>query len=339
VSEAPVLTVDELSVAFATEHGWVPVTDRVSFDVGARETVGLVGESGCGKSVTALSIMRLIPMPPGRIDSGRALFQGRNLAALSEEEMSELRGNRIAMVFQEPMTSLDPAFTVGEQIAEVVRRHRGAHRREAWRRAVEMLGVVGIPVPQRRADEYPHAFSGGMRQRVMIAMALACEPVLLIADEPTTALDVTIQAQIIDLLRDLQERFQMSLLLVTHDLGVVADLCHRVIVMYAGQVVESGTADQIFYSPRHPYTEALFECLPQLARGRRLAGIPGTVPPPHAFPAACRFHPRCRHAVGGRCDVQAPELLGDGAGHSVRCLRADELHLSGVVSESAEAVR
>jgi oligopeptide/dipeptide ABC transporter ATP-binding protein len=331
--------VDELSVAFATEHGWVAVTDRVSFDVGARETVGLVGESGCGKSVTALSIMRLIPMPPGRIESGRALFKGQDLASLGEEEMSELRGNRIAMVFQEPMTSLDPAFTVGEQIAEVVRRHRQVNRREAWLRAVEMLGVVGIPSPKRRADEYPHAFSGGMRQRVMIAIALACGPDLLIADEPTTALDVTIQAQIIDLLRDLQERFQMSLLLVTHDLGVVADLCHRVIVMYAGQVVESGTADQIFYSPRHPYTEALFECLPQLARGSRLAGIPGTVPPPHAFPAACRFHPRCRHAVGGRCDVQAPALISGASGHAVRCLRADELHLSGVVSESTEAAR
>jgi oligopeptide/dipeptide ABC transporter ATP-binding protein len=331
-----VLSVEGMSVSFATEHGRVNVTEGVSFHVGPKETVGLVGESGCGKSVTALSIMRLIPDPPGRIDSGRVLFDGQDLASLSEAEMSDLRGNKIAMVFQEPMTSLDPAFTVGEQIAEVVRRHTDVGRAKAWARAVETLGIVGIPNPSRRADDYPHSFSGGMRQRVMIAMALALEPKLLIADEPTTALDVTIQAQIIDLLRSLREQVGMSLLLVTHDLGVVAETCDRVTVMYAGQIIESASVDEIFYSPKHPYTQALFECLPQVASGLHLHGIPGTVPPPHAFPKACRFHPRCSFAVAGRCDTLVPSLEEFGSNRLVRCLRAHELALPGVAGAVSE---
>ena len=332
-----VLSVEGLTVSFATEHGRVRVTEDVSFHVGARETVGLVGESGCGKSVTALSIMRLIPDPPGRIDGGRVLFDGQDLASMTEDEMSDIRGNRIAMVFQEPMTSLDPAFTVGEQIAEVIRRHTEVGRSKAAARAVEMLGVVGIASPARRANDYPHSFSGGMRQRVMIAMALALEPRLLIADEPTTALDVTIQAQILDLLRSLRDQFGMSLLLVTHDLGVVAETCDRVTVMYAGQVIESAGIDDTFYSPRHPYTQALFECLPQVASGAHLHGIPGTVPPAHAFPRACRFHPRCTFAQAGRCDTVAPLLVESGPGRLVRCLRAGELALPGIVGTAASS--
>ena len=244
--------------------------------------------------------------------------------------MTAVRGNDVAMVFQEPMTSLDPAFTVGDQIAEVVRRHQGLGRRAAWGRAVDMLGLVGIPRPAQRARDYPHAFSGGMRQRAMIAIALACDPRVLIADEPTTALDVTTQAQILELLRELQARFGMAVVFVTHDLGVVADVCDRVAVMYAGEVIETAAVDDLFYRPQHPYTEGLLGCMPQEHQRERLRTIPGVVPPPQAFPAGCRFHPRCGYCEPGRCTTGRPELAPSAFGHASRCVRAGELLLRGV---------
>ena len=330
--QPPLLSVRDLEVQFATDEGMVPVVQGVSFDVAPGEVVGLVGESGCGKSVTSLSILRLINDPPGRITKGEIHFDGRDLLTLTEREMQEIRGGRIAMVFQEPMTSLDPAFTVGEQIAATYRRHRGGSQRAAWTRAVEMMNLVGIPSAHRRAKDYPHMFSGGMRQRVMIAIALCCEPPLLIADEPTTALDVTIQAQVLDLLQDLQARMGMAIVFVTHDLGVVSQVCDRVVVMYAGQVVETGTTGPLFQGPRHPYTHGLLQCLPSEHIGERLRPIPGTVPPPTFMPPGCRFHPRCPHAQPGRCDVDPVPLLPITSTRSTRCVRAEELVLEGVPS-------
>ena len=326
------LSVRDLRVDFATETGMARVVDGVSFDVAAGEVVGIVGESGCGKSVTSLAIMGLIPTPPGRISGGSIHLDGIDLLAQSERSMSRLRGDRLAMIFQEPMTSLDPAFTVGEQIAATVRRHRGGSKRAAWERAVELLGTVGIPAPRQRAKEYPHMFSGGMRQRVMIAIALTCEPSLLIADEPTTALDVTVQAQVLDLLRRLQETFGMAIVFVTHDLGVVAEICDHVLVMYAGEVVEEAPADGLFEIPRHPYTEGLIGCLPSEHVGERLQAIPGSVPAPGRLPGGCLFHPRCRHAVPGVCDAAPVALEPVGAGRRTRCARHDELVLVGVGS-------
>ncbi|HEU4997226.1 MAG TPA: ABC transporter ATP-binding protein [Gemmatimonadaceae bacterium] len=320
----PLLSVQGLRTYFYTGAGVARAVDDVSFEIGAGETVGLVGESGCGKSVTALSILRLIASP-GRIEPGsRMLFEGRDLLALSEEDMRHIRGNRIAMIFQEPMTALNPVFTVGDQIAEVARVHDGASRRDAWNKAVEMLELVGIPAPEERAKEYPHQMSGGMRQRVVIAMALVMKPALVIADEPTTALDVTIQAQIIDLLKDLQQRFGTSILLITHDMGVVAESVSRVIVMYGGEIVEQATVDQLFAKPHHPYTEGLLSAMPRVGHEReRLQTIPGTVPPPTSWPSGCRFHDRCPYAWE-RTRVEHPPLYEVEAGHLSRCHLAQE---------------
>jgi oligopeptide/dipeptide ABC transporter ATP-binding protein len=316
--QEPLLSVRELSTHFFTPGGAVKAVDEVSFDVPAGKTVALVGESGCGKTVTAYSLLRLVP-PPGRIVGGEIVFEGRDLLRLSEREMRALRGDRIAMVFQEPMTSLNPVFTVGEQIAESIRVHRGAGRRAARAQAIELLSRVRMPSPEARVDEYPHQLSGGMRQRVMIAMALACDPRLLIADEPTTALDVTIQAQILQLLRDLQAETGMSVLFITHDFGIVAETADEVVVMYAARVVERAGVRELFSRPLHPYTLGLFASLPALARGRaRLSSIPGSVPDPLEFPPGCRFHPRCGRAIDA-CSRVEPTLRELCAGHFVAC--------------------
>src|SRR5687768_12358131 len=293
----PLLSVHDLRTSFYTESGVARSVDGISFDIGAGETVGIVGESGCGKSVTALSILRLI-QPPGRIESGsRIEFEGKNLLDLPPAEIRAVRGNRIAMIFQEPMSALNPVFTVGDQIAEVARVHAGASRREAWQRAEEMLHLVGIPAPAQRAHEYPHQLSGGMRQRVLIGMALVMRPALLIADEPTTALDVTVQAQILELLRELQRDFGMAVLLITHDLGVIAETASRVLVMYGGEIVEEASVERLFANAQHPYTEGLLAAMPRVEDTRsRLTTIPGTVPPPTAWPSGCRFHDRCSYA-------------------------------------------
>ncbi len=324
---APLLEVENLRTWFHTRGGVARAVDGVSFSIAAGETVGMVGESGCGKSVTALSLLRLID-PPGRIEDGSRLrFEGTDLLALDEERMRRLRGNRIAMVFQEPMTALNPVFTIGDQVAEVARVHAGASRRSARERAVEMLSLVGIPDPRARASAYPHELSGGMRQRVLIAMALVMNPALLIADEPTTALDVTIQAQILELLAELQQRLGLAVLLITHDLGVVAEVTSRVLVMYGGQIVESAPVRDLFAHPRHPYTEGLLAATPRLGeRLERLAVIPGTVPPPTAWPGGCRFHDRCAYAWP-RCAAEAPALVPVRDGRAARChlvLHADE---------------
>jgi oligopeptide/dipeptide ABC transporter ATP-binding protein len=320
----PLLSVRDLRTYFHTAAGLARAVDGVSFDVQPHETVGIVGESGCGKSVTSLSILRLIERP-GRIEPGsRIEFEGRDLLAASEAEIRSIRGNRISMIFQEPMTSLNPVFTVGDQIAEVARVHARASRREAWGRAVEMLKTVGIPAPEQRATEYPHQLSGGMRQRVMIAMALMMNPALLIADEPTTALDVTIQAQILELLAELQARVGMSVLLITHDLGVIAEVATRVIVMYAGEVVEEAPVQELFSAAHHPYAEGLLSAMPRMGEEReRLTVIPGTVPPPTRWPAGCRFHDRCPYAWE-RCATEHPPLYQIGNGHVSRCHLADE---------------
>jgi peptide/nickel transport system ATP-binding protein len=324
----PILAVHDLRTYFYAETGVARSVDGVSFHVDAGETVGLVGESGCGKSVTSLSIMRLI-RPPGRIESAsRILFEGRDLLELDDESMRSMRGNRIAMIFQEPMTALNPVFTVGEQIAEVARVHARMSKRDAWAKAVEMLELVGIPAPAMRAKEYPHQLSGGMRQRVMIAMALVMEPALLIADEPTTALDVTIQAQILELLKELQQRVGMSILLITHDLGVVAETCSRVLVMYGGEVVEEASIHELFRAAHHPYTEGLLGAMPRVGEsGGRLRTIPGTVPPPTAWPSGCRFRDRCPYSWE-RCAREHPPLYpvasAEGLPHVSRCHLAEE---------------
>jgi peptide/nickel transport system ATP-binding protein len=318
------LTVRDLRTYFHTDAGVARAVDGVSFDVMPRETIGIVGESGCGKSVTSLSIMRLI-RPPGVIERGsRVEFDGHNLLELPEDTMRGIRGNRIAMIFQEPMTSLNPVFTVGEQIAEVARVHSNVSRREAWDRAVEMLQLTGIPAPAQRAKEYPHQLSGGMRQRVMIAMALMMNPALLIADEPTTALDVTIQAQILELLQQLQERFAMSIILITHDLGVIAEMAQRVLVMYAGEIVEQASVGELFAHPHHPYTEGLLAAMPTLGAARsRLAVIPGTVPAPTKWPTGCRFHDRCAY-TWDRPEREHPPLFEVRPSHWSRCFLAQE---------------
>jgi oligopeptide/dipeptide ABC transporter ATP-binding protein len=321
---APLLELDNLRTYFYTDTGVARSVDGVSFSVGAGETVGVVGESGCGKSVTALSVLRLV-RAPGRIEPGSAIrFDGQDLMSLGEREMQHVRGNRIAMVFQEPMTALNPVFTVGDQIAEVARIHAGMSRRDAWQKAIEMLRVVGIPAPEQRAGEYPHQLSGGMRQRVVIAMALVMNPALVIADEPTTALDVTIQAQILELMADLTKRLGTSILLITHDLGVVAENCSRVIVMYAGEVVEEAATAELFAHAHHPYTEGLLGAMPRVGgEAERLATIPGTVPPPTAWPDGCRFRDRCPYAWE-RCEREHPPLYQINAAHTSRCHLAVE---------------
>ena len=328
--DGALLQVEDLRVEFITEQGWLPVVDGVSFEIGRRETVGLIGESGCGKSVTALAVLGLIDAPSGRVSRGRVLLDGQDLLALDEPELQSIRGRRVAMIFQEPMTSIDPAFTVGSQIVEVLRRHLPLSRREARQRAIDLLDRVGIPDPHRRVDDYPHRLSGGMRQRVLIAMALSCEPDLLIADEPTTALDVTVQAQVLDLLAGLQEELGMAILLVTHDLAVVAETCERTVVMYAGEVVESAPVADLFPGPRHPYTAAMLASLPGLHPGAPLQPIPGVVPPRYALPPGCWFEPRCRHAVDS-CRDRHPELAAVD-GHAARCHLVDDLDLPGVGS-------
>ncbi|HEX7051241.1 MAG TPA: ABC transporter ATP-binding protein [Longimicrobiales bacterium] len=316
----PLLEVIDLRTYFETESGVARAVDGVSFSLEAGEMLGIVGESGSGKSVTSLSLMRLVPEPPGRIQPGSSVrFKGEDLLAAPEERMRRIRGNDIAMIFQEPMTSLNPVYPVGDQIVESLRFHRGSGKREARARAIELLRLVGIAAPEQRVDAYPHQLSGGMRQRVMIAMALACEPDLLIADEPTTALDVTIQAQILELLAELRERLGMAVILITHDLGVVAEVCDRVVVMYGGRIMEEGRVDDIFADPRHPYTRGLLRAIPRLDRPvERLAVIPGTVPSPVAWPVACRFHPRCPYGWD-LCVEAEPPLLRAGPGHTSRC--------------------
>jgi oligopeptide/dipeptide ABC transporter ATP-binding protein len=318
------LRVEDLRTHFFTDDGVVRAVDGVSYEVRAGETLAVVGESGSGKSVTALSILRLVPQPPGRIVGGRLQFKGRDLLALSPREMREIRGKEISMIFQEPMTSLNPVYTCGEQIIETLVLHERIDRRAARARAIEMLRLVGIPAPEQRVDEYPHQMSGGMRQRVMIAMALACRPAILIADEPTTALDVTIQAQILELLKSLQRELGMAVLLITHDLGVVAETADRVAVMYAGQVVEYADVHAVFKRALHPYTAGLQASLPRLGeRQEHLRVIPGNVPNPVRFPAGCRFHPRCPVAQA-RCREVPPIHTFEG-GHLSRCWRADEI--------------
>ncbi|MEE8311758.1 MAG: ABC transporter ATP-binding protein [Candidatus Binatia bacterium] len=314
------LEIDGLRTVFDTSEGTAVAVDGVSLSVEEGETVGIVGESGCGKSVTALSIMRLIQCPPGRIAAGRILFAGRDLLTLDEPEMRRIRGNDIAMVFQEPMTSLNPVFTVGYQIAEGLRIHRKLGRREAAQEAVRMLELVEIPEPEARAADYPHQLSGGMRQRVMIAIALSCDPRLLIADEPTTALDVTIQAQILDLLTGLKQRIGMAVLLITHDLGVVAEQAQRVVVMYAGRVIEEGPVDRVLSEPVHPYTRGLLASQPIFGdTGAELRTIPGMVPRLTELPAGCRFRDRCELAED-RCATRDPQLAPCGEGHRAACL-------------------
>jgi oligopeptide/dipeptide ABC transporter ATP-binding protein len=321
----PLLEIRDLQTHFFTDDGVVRAVDGVSYDLHAGETLAVVGESGSGKSVTSLSVLRLVAEPPGRIVGGSIRFRGRDLVALPLEQMRAIRGKEISMIFQEPMTSLNPVYTCGEQIIEVVMLHEKLDRRAARQRAIEMLQLVGIPSPEQRVDEYPHQMSGGMRQRVMIAMALACRPAILIADEPTTALDVTIQAQILELLKRLQAELGMSVLLITHDLGVVAETADRVAVMYAGQVVEYATVQDVFRDTWHPYTAGLLASLPRLgAEQDRLRVIPGNVPNPARFPSGCRFHPRCPIATD-RCRAEVPALRPLAEGHLVRCHRAEEV--------------
>ncbi|MEZ4606602.1 MAG: ABC transporter ATP-binding protein [Deinococcales bacterium] len=322
------LEVTDLKTYFDTDEGVVKAVDGVNFHIARGETLAVVGESGSGKSVTSLSVMRLIPTPPGRFAGGSIVFQGRNLLELSERDMRKIRGNDISMIFQEPMTSLNPVYTVGDQIAEAIVLHQGKSYRQAMNLATEMLDLVGIPEPAKRVKNYPHQMSGGMRQRVMIAMALSCGPKLLIADEPTTALDVTIQAQILDLMRKLQREIGMSILFITHDLGVVAELADRVVVMYAGRAVEEGDVRTIFGNPKHPYTMGLLNSIPRVDKAAehqdRLEAIPGNVPNPLYLPEGCAFHPRCGY-VRDVCKADIPRLEDSGSGHMVRCVRWREV--------------
>ena len=330
------LDVKNLKTYFFTDEGVVKSVDGVTFHIKRGETLAVVGESGSGKSVTSLSIMRLIAMPPGKIVEGEILFRGKdgqqkNLVTAPEAEMRKIRGNDISMIFQEPMTSLNPVYTIGDQIAEAVMLHQGKNRRDAMEAATQMLELVGIPAARKRVNEYPHQMSGGMRQRVMIAMALSCNPALLVADEPTTALDVTIQAQILDLMRKLQKDIGMSILFITHNLGVVAEMADRVVVMYGGRVVEEGDVLEIFKAPKHPYTMGLLNSMPRVdhaaeysreagAKKERLEAIPGNVPNPLNLPTGCAFEPRCKFAVPD-CRKAVPPLEDTGAGHMARCIR------------------
>ena len=326
---APLLAVEDLKTYFYTRDGVVRAVDGVSFSVYPGETLAIVGESGCGKSVTSLSILRLIASPPGRIVSGKLDFDGRDLLKLTEREMRSIRGNEISMIFQEPMTSLNPVLTIGRQIAEALELHRGLSNRDALRRAVEMLKLVNMPEPERRITQYPHQLSGGMRQRVMIAMALACDPRLLIADEPTTALDVTIQAQILDLMRALKDKTGAAIVLITHDLGVVAEMAQRVIVMYAGRKIEEASVARLFAQPRHPYTLGLLKSIPRLDHAlikapQRLAEIPGMVPSLRSEPVGCTFAPRCAYATE-RCRAEYPPLELKADAHIAACWHSDRL--------------
>jgi oligopeptide/dipeptide ABC transporter ATP-binding protein len=318
----PLLEVNDLRTHFFTREGVVRAVDGVSFAVEKGRTLGIVGESGCGKSVTALSIMGLIPKPPAKIVSGEVLFEGRDLTQLSERRLEDVRGREIAMIFQDPMTSLNPTLTIGTQITETIRRHFDVSQKQADKKAIELLEEVRIPRASERLKDYPHRFSGGMRQRVMIAIALSCDPKLLIADEPTTALDVTVQASVLDLLDDLRQRHEMAMILITHDMGVVAEAADDIVVMYAGQVVEQATTLDLFDRPEHPYTEALLGALPQIedesVRSGRLTAIPGRPPDMIDPPETCRFAPRCKYAGGDSCTEHMPELREIRKGHWVR---------------------
>ncbi len=328
MSDAPILEVDGLSTVFFTRNGLVRAVDDLSFSVGRGETLAIVGESGCGKSISALSIMRLVPQPPGRIVAGTVKLEGQDLLAMSEADMRDVRGNAVSMIFQEPMTSLNPVMTVGAQIAETLRIHQHLSAKAAAARAVEMLRLVRIPEPESRARAYPHQLSGGMRQRAMIAMALACNPRVLIADEPTTALDVTIQAQILELLLRLQEETGTAVILITHDLGVVAETAQRVVVMYAGRKIEEASVEDLFAHPLHPYTRGLLASVPRLASlapdeipAERLQEIPGMVPPLTSLPAGCAFAPRCGQA-DDHCRAERPALAAYAPGHTAACWHA-----------------
>lgn len=325
-----ILSVKGLKTTFRSSRGIVKAVDGLSFEIKEGETLALVGESGCGKSVTSLSILRLIQEPPGKIEEGKVTYKGRDLIKLSKKEMRSIRGNEISMIFQEPMTSLNPLFTIGNQIMEAIRLHQGLKKEDATRKCVEMLELVGIPDPERRITNYPHEMSGGMRQRVMIAMALACEPSLLIADEPTTALDVTIQAQILDLLRKLRESMNMSLLLITHDFGIVAEMADRVGVMYGGQMVEYGNLEDIFRRPGHPYTVGLLNSIPGIdSKGERLKTIPGNVPDLANLPTGCNFRDRCPLA-SNICEDSDPDLKSVRGDHLARCWHNDRVKREGL---------
>lgn len=314
----PLLRVENLSTSFHTDDGIIPAVEDVNFEVGQGETLGIVGESGCGKSITSLSIMRLLPYA-GRIPHGRILFNGEDLLKKSTSEMRKIRGNEISMIFQEPMTSLNPVYPIGEQIAEAVRLHQGLKRQEAMAKALEIIKMVGIPLPERRINEYPHQLSGGMRQRVMIAMALSCKPKLLIADEPTTALDVTIQAQILQLMDDMKQKLGMSIIFITHNLGVIAEMARRIIVMYAGRIVEESPTELFFRNPLHPYSEGLMLSMPYLVKDEQaLHVIPGNVPSFLNMPSGCRFHPRCPYRQDV-CMRQEPRLEQAGPNRRVMC--------------------
>lgn len=314
-----VLEIANLQTHFFTDQGEIPAVDGVSIKVHKGEVVGIVGESGCGKSVTSLSVMKLVPSPPGKVVGGQIFFKGEDLAKASMRRMRKIRGNEIAMIFQEPMTSLDPLFTIGDQIIEAIRNHHSMSKKHAKERAIKMLTKVGIPRASEVVDEYPHQLSGGMRQRVMIAIAMSCDPQLLIADEPTTALDVTIQAQILDLMRTLNRENETAILLITHDLGVVAEICDRVIVMYAGKVVEEGDVRSILKNPKHPYTKGLIRSLPKIhQKEEQLYSIPGQVPKPGSVKVGCRFAARCEAAMT-RCYEEDPELISIKEGHHCRC--------------------
>lgn len=318
-NDRPLLCVENLKVYFQNNGARARAVDGISFEVREKETVCIVGESGCGKTVSALSILGLIPTPPGEIVDGQIIFSGQNLIKLDEKEMQKIRGNHISMIFQEPLTSLNPVFTIEDQLGEAVRIHKSIDAEELNRYCIQLLNDVGIPSPKQRLNDYPHQLSGGQRQRVMIAMALACDPDLIIADEPTTALDVTVQAQILALLRSIQKKRSMSILYISHDLGVVSAIANRIYVMYAGIIVEQGNTDQIFRSTRHPYTQGLLASLPSLSkRGKRLYSIPGSVPNPAYKPKGCPFHPRCRHKILS-CQKEYPGMCNYGKGHLARC--------------------
>ena len=338
---SPVLEVSDLTVDFETEHGWTTVVDSVSFSIEAGETLGLVGESGSGKTITALSVMGLVDGRGARVQ-GSVKVEGREMIGASEPVLRTVRGDLVSMIFQEPRRSLNPAFTVGNQIAETVRRHQGLSRRDAWAKTVEMLDIVGIPDPARRARQYPHELSGGMCQRVMLGIALACEPALLIADEPTTALDATVQKRMLGLMQSLKQRFGLSILFISHDLGVVSEMADRVAVMYAGSIAEIAPRHELFAEPGHPYTAGLLATYADGGDGggsgdtvrqpRRMLSIAGMVPAAHEWPTGCRFHPRCLHAQEGRCDAGELALVGFGPQRASRCVRRGELVLEGLQS-------
>ena len=324
--DQPIIEIKNLKTYFKTDEGIAHAVDDVSFSVYPGETLGIVGESGCGKSVTSLSIMKLIPQPPGYFAGGEILYKGRNILDIPETDMREIRGNKISMIFQEPMTSLNPVFTVGHQIEEAIIIHQGLNAVDARQKAIEMLKLVSIPSPEQRADDYPHQLSGGMRQRIMIAMALSCNPEVLIADEPTTALDVTIQAQILELIENLQKELNLAVIMITHDLGVVAEVCDRVVVMYAGQIVEKGSVRDIFKNPQHPYTKGLLASIPKMGKdesSQSLYNIKGMVPSATEFPQGCHFNPRC-DLVTDKCKAENPslELINLDTAHQVRCWEA-----------------